>query len=27
VAIGKGFVDLYWNNNNGHGGNKRISGW
>ncbi|MBV4440191.1 N-acetylmuramoyl-L-alanine amidase [Clostridium tyrobutyricum] len=26
VAIGKGFVDLYWNNNNGHGGNKRISG-
>lgn len=26
VSIGKGFADLYWNDNNGNGGNKRISG-
>lgn len=26
IAIGKGFADIYWNNNNGHGGSKRISG-
>lgn len=26
AAIGKGFIDLYWNDNNGHGGSKKISG-
>lgn len=26
IAIGKGFVDLYWNDNNGNGGHKRICG-
>lgn len=26
VAIGKGFIDCYFNDNNGHGGSKRISG-
>lgn len=26
VAIGKGFADLYWNDNNGNGGHKRICG-
>lgn len=25
VAIGKGFIDAYWNDNNGKGGSKRIS--
>jgi len=25
VAIGKGFIDTYWNDNNGKGGSKRIS--
>ncbi|WP_411680410.1 N-acetylmuramoyl-L-alanine amidase [Clostridium thailandense] len=25
ITIGKGFIDLYWNDNSGHGGNKRIS--
>lgn len=26
IAIGKGFIDIYWNDNNGHGGSKRING-
>lgn len=26
IAIGKGFIDIYWNDNNGHNGSKRISG-
>jgi N-acetylmuramoyl-L-alanine amidase len=26
IAIGKGFIEAYWNDNNGHGGAKRISG-
>ncbi|MBC2579680.1 N-acetylmuramoyl-L-alanine amidase [Clostridium sp. DJ247] len=26
IVIGKGFIDLYWNDNFGHGGSKRISG-
>lgn len=26
IVIGKGFTDAYWNNNNGQGGSKRISG-
>jgi N-acetylmuramoyl-L-alanine amidase len=26
IVIGKGFIDLYWNDNNGHGGHKRIAG-
>ncbi len=26
IVIGKGFVDVYYNDNNGHGGSKRISG-
>ncbi|MBY6846806.1 N-acetylmuramoyl-L-alanine amidase [Clostridium botulinum] len=25
IAIGQGFVDLYWNDNKGNGGNKRLS--
>lgn len=25
TSIGKGFIALYWNDNNGHGGSKRIS--
>lgn len=25
ITIGKGFIDCYWNDNNGHGGSKRIS--
>lgn len=25
MAIGKGFIDAYWNDNSGHGGSKRIS--
>lgn len=26
ITIGKGFIECYWNDNNGHGGSKRISG-
>lgn len=26
ISIGQGFADIYWNDNNGHGGSKRISG-
>ncbi|AUN11428.1 N-acetylmuramoyl-L-alanine amidase [Clostridium botulinum] len=25
IAIGKGFIDCYWNDNKGNGGNKRLS--
>ncbi|WPC42981.1 N-acetylmuramoyl-L-alanine amidase [Clostridium sp. JS66] len=25
IAIGQGFIDIYWNDNNGHGGSKRLS--
>lgn len=25
ISIGKGFIDIFWNDNNGHSGSKRIS--
>lgn len=25
IAIGQGFIDIYWNDNNGRGGSKRLS--